>query len=108
MKELYSRSGDGLSVVTVEFHESVDADRKDDEVLREVNALRPELPRRCSGSMCTRNESNTVAIMQVALVSETTPFHELDGSPSASRSASSAWPACVTPTAGVRPSARWR
>lgn len=78
VKELYSRSSDGLAAITVEFHESVDADRKHDEVLREVNALRGSLPQALQRLDVTRNESNTVAIMQIALVSETTPYHELD------------------------------
>src|SRR5690606_4534139 len=71
-------SSDGLSVITVEFDPEVDADRKNDEVLREVNALRSTLPQALQRLDVTRNESNTVAIMQVALVSETTPYHELD------------------------------
>ncbi len=78
VKELYSRSGDGLSVITVEFDPAVDADRKEDEVLREVNGLRAELPASLQRLDVQRNENNTVAIVQVALVSETTPYHELD------------------------------
>ncbi len=78
VKELYSRSSDGLAVITVEFDPNEDADRKNDEVLREVNALRPELPASLARLDVQRNENNTVAIMQLALVSETTPYHELD------------------------------
>ncbi len=78
VKELYSRSSDGLAVITVEFDDVVDADRKQDEVLREVNALRPQLPASLARLDVQRNENNTVAIAQIALVSETTPYHELD------------------------------
>ncbi len=78
VKELYSRAGDGLAVITVEFEVSEDADRKNDEVLREVNALRPSLPAGLQRLDVQRNENNTVAILQLALVSETTPYVELD------------------------------
>src|SRR5207244_2560891 len=44
VKKLTSRAEDGLAVLQLEFDPSVDADRKEDEVLREINALRPELP----------------------------------------------------------------
>ncbi len=78
VKELYSRSGDGLAVITVEFDPSVDADRKEDAVRREVNGVRPELPASLARLDVIRQENNTVAIAQIALVSETTPYHELD------------------------------
>ncbi len=78
VKELYSRSSDGLAVITVEFDPNEDADRKNDEVLREVNALRSALPASLARLDVQRNENNTVAILQVALVSESTPYHELD------------------------------
>ena len=42
--EIRSTSQDGSAVVQVEFDWSVDTDRKYDEVVREVNALRPTLP----------------------------------------------------------------
>lgn len=76
--EMYSRAGDGLAVITVEFEPSKDADRKYDEVLREVNALRASLPAGLQRLEVRRNENNTVAILQLALVSETTPYVELD------------------------------
>jgi multidrug efflux pump subunit AcrB len=78
IKEMRSSASDGLAVITVEFEPSVDADRKEDEVLREVNAMRPSLPAGLLRLDVVRNENNTVAIAQLALVSETTPYHELD------------------------------
>ena len=78
VKELYSRASDGLAVITVEFEPSEDADRKNDEVLREVNALRSSLPAGLQRLDVQRNENNTVAILQLALVSETVPYVELD------------------------------
>ena len=47
-KEIRSSSRDGLAVIRVEFDWSKDADNKYDEVVREVNALRAELPQTCA------------------------------------------------------------
>ena len=44
VKKLTSTSSDGLSVILVEFKPEVDTDRKYDQVLREINALRADLP----------------------------------------------------------------
>src|SRR5215218_8100623 len=44
VKSIQTRIEDGVSVTRVEFEANVDADRKYEEVLREVNSLRPELP----------------------------------------------------------------
>lgn len=78
VKELYSSARDGLGVITVEFDPAVDADRKYDEVLREINALRASLPGGIGRVEVQRNEVTEVAIAQLALVSEVTPYHELD------------------------------
>jgi multidrug efflux pump subunit AcrB len=78
IKEMRSSASDGLAVVVVEFDPSVDADRKEDEVLREVNALRGTLPSGLVRLDVRREENNTVSIAQLALVSETMPYHELD------------------------------
>src|ERR671925_763359 len=42
--EIESRIEDGVAVVNVEFEFGEDPDDRYDEVLREMNALRPELP----------------------------------------------------------------
>ena len=78
VKELYSNARDGLGVITVEFDPAVDADRKYDEVLREINVLRASLPAGVVRVEVQRNEVTEVAIAQLALVSEVTPYHELD------------------------------
>jgi multidrug efflux pump subunit AcrB len=78
VKDMRSNASDGLAVVIVEFDPSVDADRKEDEVLREVNALRGTLPDGLVRLDVRREENNTVAIAQLALVSEALPYHALD------------------------------
>jgi multidrug efflux pump subunit AcrB len=69
---------DGLAVMVPEFEVSVDADRKYDEILREVNALRGELPSDLALLEVQRINAADVNIAQFALVSETAPYHELD------------------------------
>ncbi len=78
LKEMKSVVRDGLATVSIEFQASVDADRKYDEVVREVNALRPELPAELARLSVEKYSSDNVNIVQVALVSERAPWHELE------------------------------
>jgi len=77
LKDMKSTVRDGLAVVLVEFDVSVDADRKYDEVVREMNALRPDLPTDLTRLTVRRGGSENVNIAQVALVSERAPWLEL-------------------------------
>jgi multidrug efflux pump subunit AcrB len=77
LKEMKSTVRDGLAIVQAEFNPSVDADRKYDEVLREVNALRPELPTELSRLSVEKFSSANVNIAQVALVSERAPWYQM-------------------------------
>jgi len=74
------RSGilDGVAVVSVESYFSVDVDKKYDEVVREVNALKPALPQDLARLEIQRWNASDVNIVQVALVSETAPYSEMD------------------------------
>lgn len=78
LKEIRSRVEDGLALVSAEFYPEADADRKHDEVMREVNALRPQLPADLRRLDVLKYSSAEVNILQVALVSETAPMHELE------------------------------
>src|SRR5687768_3585497 len=78
LKDLTADVRDGLAVVRAEFEPSVDADRKYDEVVREVNALRPSLPADLRSVEVRKSSSADVNIVQLALVSEVAPFHTLD------------------------------
>ncbi|HKG95134.1 MAG TPA: efflux RND transporter permease subunit [Gemmatimonadaceae bacterium] len=78
LKKLTARMQDGLAIIGVEFETSVDAERKYDEVLREVNALRPELPAELRSLTVEKYSSAEVNVVQLALVSERAPFHQLD------------------------------
>lgn len=78
VKKLTSWAEDGLAVLQLEFDPGVDADRKEDEVLREMNALRPSLPSGLARLEVIRASGTNVNILQAALVSETLPFAQLD------------------------------
>jgi len=70
--------GDGVAVVAVEFDADTDVDRKTDEVTREVNALRPQLPAAIRQIEVKRWGPTQVNIVQLALVSPDAPFAELE------------------------------
>ena len=78
VKKLTSRAEDGLTNLQLEFDASVDADRKEDQVLREINALRPELPAGLARLEVIRATSANVSILEAAIVSETAPYGQLD------------------------------
>jgi multidrug efflux pump subunit AcrB len=70
--------GEGVAVVAVEFDAATDVDRKTDELTREVNALRPQLPASIRSIEIERWGPTQVSIVQLALVSADAPYHELE------------------------------
>ncbi|WP_312160531.1 efflux RND transporter permease subunit [Phenylobacterium sp.] len=78
VSKISSTSLDGAAVVSVEFDWSVNPERKYDEVVREVNALRPNLPAGLTRLEVRRVRTTEVAIAQVALVSEHLPMRRLE------------------------------
>ena len=77
IKRMDSRSMDGVGVIQVEFQWSTDADEKYDEVVREVNRIRAQLPADIAGLEVRKAGSGLVNIAQVALVSETASYRQL-------------------------------
>jgi multidrug efflux pump subunit AcrB len=69
---------DGVATIRVEFEADEDPEARYDEVLREMNALRPDLPAELARFSVEKGTTLDVAIAQLALVSETAPYHELD------------------------------
>lgn len=78
VKKIDSHMRDGVATVLIEFTADQDPDRKYDEVVREVNALRPELPGELKSLEIKRSTTLNVNILQVSLVSETAPYAVLD------------------------------
>lgn len=69
---------DGVSFVAVEFEASVDPDKKYDEMVREMNALRPTLPADLASLEIQKVSPSQVNILQLALVSPDAGFARLE------------------------------
>ena len=68
---------DGVSFTAIEFLASTDADKKYDEVTRELNALRPEFPPEVQ-FIVRKFSPGLVNTIQIALLSEDAPYRELE------------------------------
>jgi multidrug efflux pump subunit AcrB len=78
VKEIRSTNSDGVSVIMVEFNWGVDPERKFDQVVREVNAMRGSLPAAVQSIRVEKAEPTKAAFVQVALVSPTLPWRRLE------------------------------
>ncbi len=74
IKEINTRLYDGLASITIEFVFGVDAGDKYDEVLQKVNGVKNELPDDIRSLDTWQLKSSDVAIMQLAMVSETMEY----------------------------------
>ncbi len=72
-----SVSSNGFMLLTMEFKHGEDTDKKYEEVVREVNALRAELPADIYRITIQRFSSSDVAILQGGIVSENASFADL-------------------------------
>lgn len=77
IKRMDSRSLDGVGVIQIEFHWDQDAEEKYDEVVREVNRIRPTLPPDIASLEVRKAGSGLVNIAQMALVSPDASYREL-------------------------------
>ena len=77
IKHLITSVDDGLAVIQVQYEYSQDPDEKYQEVVREVNALRAELPPDVFSVNITKFSPSDVNIVQVALQSEVASDKEL-------------------------------
>ena len=77
LKKVQTVIRDGVVVVTVEFEYGTDPDRKHDDVLRQMNETRDRLPAGVVRLEVKKIQSINVALMQVALVSETASYADL-------------------------------
>lgn len=69
---------DGVAFTIIEFEAFTDADKKYDEVVREINALRPTLPTELREITIRKFSPGLVNIVQYALVSEEASYRELE------------------------------
>jgi multidrug efflux pump subunit AcrB len=78
LKAIESTVVDGLATVVVRFQAWTDPEKKYDELTREVDALRPDLPAEIERLEIRKLSPGLVNIVQFALVSETAPYRELE------------------------------
>ncbi|MCX7282632.1 MAG: efflux RND transporter permease subunit, partial [Novosphingobium sp.] len=78
VREVRSRSTDGLSFTRIEFNWGTDPDSSYDKITREVSALRPSLPAGVQRLDIVRGRPINVSIVEVALVSDLLPMHRLE------------------------------
>jgi len=78
VKDITTFMEDGLAIVWVEFEASADAARKEDEMQREMNALRQVLPRDLYSLSLEKSGAAEVNFVQIALVSEVAPYHLME------------------------------
>lgn len=72
-----SVSSNGFMLLTIEFIHGQDPDKKYEEIIREVNAIRQELPQDIYRVEIRKFSSSDVAILQGALVSENASWADL-------------------------------
>jgi multidrug efflux pump subunit AcrB len=70
MKRIKTSINDGLAVMRVEYKYESDPDDKYQELVREVNSLRPELPRDIFSIEIKKFQPSDTNVIQVALISE--------------------------------------
>jgi len=78
VKRIRSTIDDGLAVINVEFKYETDPDKKYQDVVRELDAIRPNLPNDILSVDVQKFSPSDVNILQVALLSETTPYKDLE------------------------------
>jgi multidrug efflux pump subunit AcrB len=69
---------DGVAFVAVEFEAWTDPDKKYDELVREINALRPSMPAELASLEIQKVSPSQVNIVQLALVSEQASYAQLE------------------------------
>src|SRR5690349_18693423 len=78
IKRVISRIDDGLAVIQVEFKYETDPDKKYQDAEREVDAYRKQLPQDNLYINILKCSPSDVNILQNALLSETTPYKDLE------------------------------
>ncbi|HEX7121587.1 MAG TPA: efflux RND transporter permease subunit, partial [Gemmatimonadaceae bacterium] len=100
VKHIDSRMRDRVATIRIEFDEDQDDDEKYSEVVRELDAVRPELPADLVRLDVQRGTTLEVNIVQVALTSPTASYHVLD-------SLAEALEDRLATVPGVREAERW-
>lgn len=78
VKEIVTEINDGVAVVRVEFTYGVDPDDKYDEVQAKVTGLQQDLPEDIYRIDINKQSTSTIAIFQLALISNTASYAQLE------------------------------
>ncbi len=78
VRDIRSTSTDGIASVSVSFDYGTDAEQALDRTVREVNALRPQLPTGINRIDMRRPRTTEAAITQIALVSDTASWRRME------------------------------
>lgn len=78
VKSISSRIRDGVATTRIRFEPDKDPDRKYDDVVREMNALRPQLPSELARFDILKSSTLDVNIVQVAIVADAASYRTLD------------------------------
>jgi len=78
VKRIISTCSDGLMICQVDFNYGVNVDNKNNDVNREMNKIRPDLPEGIIELRVERASSSDVVILQSALVSETATSNQIN------------------------------
>ena len=78
VKRIRSQIDDGLAVIQIEFKYQTDPDKKYQDVIRELNAIRGDLPKDIVSIDVKKFTPSDVNILQVGLLSETAPYRDLE------------------------------
>jgi len=78
IKRIITRIDDGLAVIRIDFKYSSNPDKKYQDLVREIDALRGTLPKDILSINIMKFSPSDVNITQVALMSETAPYKDLE------------------------------
>ncbi len=78
VRDITSRSSDGLASISIWFDYGTDAEQSYDRTVRDVNALRAQLPAGIQRLEIRRPRTTEAAISQIALVSDTASWRRME------------------------------
>jgi multidrug efflux pump subunit AcrB len=78
IKSIISKVDDGLAVVRIVFKYETDPDKKYQDVVREMDGMRAELPQDILDIQIQKFSPSDVNIVQIGLLSETAPYKDLE------------------------------
>lgn len=77
IESIKTQVNDGSAVINIKFLQTADDEKKFDEVQREVNKVRPDMPAGIKSIDVLQTSTSNVNILQYAIVSENKPYKEL-------------------------------